>query len=79
MKYIDRTIYNFLIISFGIFSISWFKDGQPYPWQNFGSSLPILFAKNQSLVIVSMTPQDEGKYKCMAMDEKEEVRNKFSI
>ena len=26
-----------------------------------------------------MTPQDEGKYKCMAMDEKEEVRNKFSI
>ena len=26
-----------------------------------------------------MTPQDEGKYKCMAMDEKEEVRNIFFI
>ena len=48
--------------------ISWFKDGQPYPWKNFGSSLPILFARNQSLVIVSMSPQDEGHYKCVATD-----------
>ena len=48
--------------------ISWFKDGQSYPWKNFGSSLPILFARNQSLVIVSMSPQDEGHYKCVATD-----------
>ena len=49
-------------------SVTWFKDDEPYPWTNFGSSLPILFAKNQSLVIVNMTPKDEGQYKCVASD-----------
>ena len=54
-----------------ISSITWLKDDEPYPWTNFGSSLPILFAKNQSLVIVNMTPKDEGQYKCVASNGEE--------
>jgi len=54
-------------------SITWLKDDEPYPWTNFGSSLPILFAKNQSLVIVNMTPKDEGQYKCVASNGEENI------
>ena len=66
------------LIHMSFFSISWFKDGEPYPWTNFGSSLPILFGKNQSLVIVNMTPKDEGQYKCVASNV-DDVSNTYSI
>ena len=51
--------------------MKWYKDDEPYPWSNFGTSLPILFGKNQSLVIVNMTPKDEGQYKCEVTDGQE--------
>ena len=62
---------NYLVLC--ISSVNWFKDNEPYPWTNFGSSLPVLFAKNQSLVIVNMTPKDEGQYKCVASGYEDEV------
>jgi hypothetical protein len=39
-----------------------------------------LFARNQSLIIVNVTPQDEGQYKCVAStDENETVEHQTKL
>ena len=60
-------------------SVSWYKDGEPYPWLSSNSPLPILFGRNQSLVIVNMTPQDEGQYRCVASNGGEEIHHRTML
>ena len=59
--------------------MSWYKDGEPYPWLSSNSPLPILFGRNQSLVIVNMTPQDEGQYRCVASNGEEEIHHRTML
>ena len=61
------------------YSVSWYKDGEPYPWLSSNTPLPILFGRNQSLVIVNMTPQDEGQYRCVASNGPEEIHHQTML
>ena len=59
-------------------SVYWFKDDKAYPWPVASKgSLPVLYAKNQSLILLDVTPTDEGRYKCVGSDGKQ-VRKKVN-